>query len=406
MTKPHQSLKSAAEDKTLNDVSKSLPTYLLDPRKIAIEPGFNARPIYPDHVAYMKQLQADGVDTGYLIVQMVDGAPIIRDGHHRLTAVMERIAEGINVEKVKVLEFKGDEVDATFFMLGTQSGQQYTPLEVGGKYAELVNIRGLSYAQIAKRRGKSVQHVKDCISLTQQPVELKEMITSGAVKATTALKLVKKEGSKEALKSIKEGIVVSKGKPITQKVIDNLAKNVITDAQKRTATAREHIAAMLDSPAFDGPTKAHLRDTLALLDGKVSRISAKAPDNKEIVQSWLSHHKGSTHSDVQRAANLLHDLVTGKPIPDDNSGSAQFYSHMVWLQDMAAHNKDDKHRAAAHWFMAVLNAKRTGSEIAPAPSMLSLADALEAEMQSGGTVFAESLCPEKTALINYIRGRK
>ncbi len=184
MSKIHQSLKSAAEDKSLDGIGKSLSTYAMNPTIIVVEEGFNARPIYPEHVAYLKQLQDAGIDTGYLTVQMVDGVPTLRDGHHRLAAIMARIAEGQEVASVKVLEFKGDEVDAVFHMLATQSGQQYTPLELGGKYAELVNKRGLSFQQIATRRGMSAQHVKDCIRLTQQPTELKALVADGVIKAS------------------------------------------------------------------------------------------------------------------------------------------------------------------------------------------------------------------------------
>ncbi len=405
MSKVHQSLKSLAEDKTQEGIGKSLTTYTMDPRLIQIEDGFNARSIYPEHVAYLKQLQEDGVDTGYLTVQVVDGVPTLRDGQHRLTAIMHRIAEGQEVATVKVLEFKGDEVDATFHMLATQSGRQYTPLELGGKYSELVNKRGLPFSEIAKRRGMSVQHVKDCIRLTEQPVELKELIQSGAIKASTALKQVKKEGAKAALTTIKEGLIAGKGGPVTQKVIDNLAKNVVSDAQKRASAANEHVAAMLDSPAFDGPTKTALRSFADLLEGKTKRIALRQ-DPDAVVLDWLTKQFSSEHTDVQRSAALLLDLLKGKRLPDDNSPGAQFYGHMVWLQDMAAHNKDVCYRSAAHWFMAVLNARKTGGEIAPAPAIMSLEDAMRAEFDSGGAVRAETLCPEQTTLINYLRGRK
>lgn len=406
-TKIHASLKSASEDKTLGSISKSVPTFMVDPRIIVVEPGFNARPVYPEHVAYLEGLIESGVDVGFLTLQTIDGNPTIRDGEHRWTAYMNLIARGFEIKRVKAVEFKGDEKAARYMMLGTQSGLQYTPAQLGEQYRILQNTFGDSYAEIAKARGRSTQHVKDMIRLCEQPVELKAMIADGTVSAATALKLVKKEGGNGAISTIKEGLKTGKKGPITQKVIDNLAKNVVPEAVKRGAVAREHIEAMLDSPAFDGPTKSVLSDALALVTGKTQRI---APVNREqgdltAIRSWLDYQKSSKHSDVQRAAFLLSDACRGKALPEDTSGGAQFYSFMVWLQDMAANSKEPNFRAASHWFIAVLNAKRSGIEIAPAPQVLSFEDAMRAEMQSGGATLAEHLCPEQAELIAWARGR-
>jgi hypothetical protein len=406
MSKIHASLKSASEDKENDAIGKSVPTFGVDPRVIVVEAGFNARPIYPEHVAYLKGLIVAGVDVDHVKLQMVDGVPTMRDGHHRLAAFMELIAEGNDIKRIKAIEFKGDEKAARYMMLGTQSGLKYTPAQLGDQYKILMNTFGDSYAEIAKARGMSTQHVKDMIRLCEQPVELKAMIADGTVSAATALKLVKKEGAKAATATIKEGIQTGKKGPITQKVIDNLAKNVVPEAVKRTTAAREHVEAMLDSPAFDGPTKSVLNDALSIISGKVQRIAPAARvDSLPILREWLGQQKESGHSDVQRAAYLLFDIAGGAKPPEDTSGGAQFYSFMVWLQDMAANSKEPNFRAASHWFMAVLNAKRSGVELAPAPQVLSFEDALRAEMQSGGATLAEHLCPEQAALIAWARGR-
>lgn len=404
MTKIHASLKSASEDKALDSISKSVPTFLVDPRVIVVEPGFNARSVVPEHVVYLKGLIESGVDVGFLTVQTIDGNATIRDGEHRLTAFLELIAEGFDIKRVKVIEFKGDEKAARYMMLGTQSGLKYTPAQLGEQYKILMNTFGDSYAEIAKARGMSTQHVKDMIRLCEQPVELKAMINDGTVSAATALKLVKKEGAKAATETIKEGLKTGKKGPITQKVIDNLAKNVVPEAIKRGAAACDHVAAMLDSPAFDGPTKGVLKDALSLINGKVQRI-APTPKDDTNIHLWLDDQRDSQHSDVQRAAFLLTDVLCKKKLPEDTSGGAQFYSFMVWLQDMAANSTEPNFRAASHWFMAVLNAKRSGIELAPAPQVLSFEDAMRAEMQSGGATLAEHLCPEQAALIAWARGR-
>lgn len=405
MTKPAPSLKAASESKDDDSVNKSVPTFMVDPRIVVVIPEFNARPLDPDHVAYLKGLRKAGVDIGFYTLQMIDGKPAIRDGHHRHAADMELIAEGVDIKKVKAIEFKGDEKAAILYMLGTQSGKQYSPLQIGEQYAKLINTFGMSYREIAEARGMSDQHVKDAIRLTEQSVELKGMITSGQIAPATALKLVKKEGEKQAIETIKKAAAapgVKVGKPITQKAIDKLGQSYVSEATRNGDACQKHILAMLDSPAFDAQTKAALRDVVALVQGKKDRI---APKINDIVRAWLDDHRSGAHSHVAQAAALLRDVIDKKKLPEDNSVGAAYYGHMTWVQRLAESSQKVTVRAAAHWFCAVLESQNTNREIAPAPSVLGLEDALRSEMDSGGHVLAETLCPEQTALIAWARGR-
>jgi hypothetical protein len=397
MTKIAPSLKAASEIKGNDSISKSVPTFYVDPRIIVVEEGFNARPIDPEHVAHLKELKRAGIDTGFLTLQMIDGKPTLRDGHHRHAADLELIAEGVDIQKVKAIEFKGDEKAAILMMLATGSNKPYTPMQLGEQYVKLVNTFGMTYAEVAGQRGMSTQHVKDMIRLTEQPVELKAAIASGEVKAATALKMVKKEGATAALASIREARVIAPNKPITQKVIDNLAKNVVPEAQKRGGAAREHIEAMIDSPSVPAHDKDHLRDTLRIMVGG----SAKTPDIPQFLAT-MREHKDSR---VRTAAALLLDVVAGKTLPEDVSGAAAYYGHIVTLQDRAAKHKDPAVRAATFWYLAVLDNKRKAADVAPAPSVMSIGDALQAEKDSGGAVMAETLCPEEAAIIAWVRGR-
>lgn len=404
----YPSIKAAAEDKNNDAVSKSTPTFMIDPRVVKVKEGFNARPIDADHVAYLKRLKKSGVDTGEYTVQMVDGEIYIRDGHHRHAADMELIAEGEPILRVKAKEFKGDEKAAIFYMLGTQSGKGYTPLQVGEQYTKLVNLYGMSYAEIAEQRGMSEQHVKDAIRLTEQPVELKTIIQEGGITSSTALKLVKQVGATEALKTIKQAAAqpgVKAGRPITQKVLDSLGNSYVEESAKKKSECSTHLSAMLESPAFDQASKAAIRRVLDLVDGKTQAIPRDKAADKAAVDAFLEGQKDSSHGGVKDAAHLLSDVLHKCPLPADGSPQARAYGHHVWLQDMSTTSQKPTFRAAAHWFLAVLNADRTGAEVAPAPSVLPLDQAMQAEMESGGNVMAETLCPEHASLIGYFKGR-
>jgi len=404
----YPSIKAAAEDKGNDAVSKSTPTFLIDPRVVKVIPGFNCRPIDPEHVARMKALRKAGVDTAEYTVQMINGDICIIDGHHRHAADMELIAEGEPILRVKAKEFKGDEKAAILYMLGTQSGKGNTPLQVGEQYAKLVNRFGMSYDEIAEQRGMSAQHVKDAIRLTEQPVELKTAINEGVITSSTALKLVKQKGSTEAIETIKRAAAqpgVKVGKPITQKVIDNLGASFVGESAQQKGACIKHLTAMIESPGFDVQSKAVLRRVLDLVEGKTLAIPREKAADKAAVEVFLAENRDHKNNGVSVAAHLLSDVLAKRPVPDEGSPGARAYGHHVWLQDMAANSPKTPFRAAAHWFLAVLNADRTGSEVAPAPSVLDPVAALEAERESGGHVLAETLCPEHAALITWARGR-
>lgn len=404
MTKIQPSLKAAAEAKDANGnkvtrVRKALPTFEGDPRDLVVVPGFNSRPIDEDHVKYFMSLRKAGVDTGYRTVQMIDGQQAIRDGHHRHEADMRLIAEGHHIESVKLLEFKGDEKAAIFLMLATQSGLKYTPMQLGVQYVKLVNTHGMSYAQVAAERGCSAQHVKDCIRLTEQPTEVKALIESGQVKSSTMLKAVKKSGAAEAVKQVKEAAKTSgKGK-----ATDKTIKGTVSAVVERTKQARDQVEAMLESPDFDGPTKDVLKKSLSVMNGYKLSFAVDPKLSAQILAAELDRHRTSEAFSVRQAVQTMIDHLAGKtpPAGDDHARS---YAFMVWLQDTARDSKDPHFRAAAHWFFAVMDSKRSRKEIAPAPSVLSLEDAMRSEMESGGAVMAETLCPEHADLIVWMRG--
>lgn len=429
MTKVQASLKSAAEDKEDTTVAKSVPTFTIDPTTIVVRPGFNSRPINEDHVKYFMALREAGVDTGHRTVQMIDGVRVLRDGHHRHEADMRLIAKGHKINSVKALEFKGDEKAAIFLMLATQSGLGYTPLQLGQQYVKLVNAHGMSYAEIATERGCSVQNVKDAIRLTEQPEELQNLIEAGTVTSTTALKLVKQTGSGNAAAEVIKAAALTaptktragKAKAVTQKAIDKVAppapkgitakdkanagKSVVTAATSRSDIVKDHLRYMLESPSITGPNRDHVKAVLAMCEGKTPEVPAERPVT---ASEFIERNLSSGNEVISAAAGVMFSVLTGKldRIPASGSPEAQDYGHRRWLEQMATGVRQEHKelRHAAHWFSAVLhNAARR--ELAPPPQVMSLEDAIRAEMDSEGAAKAIELCPEAADLIKYLRGK-
>jgi ParB-like chromosome segregation protein Spo0J len=186
------SLKVLAERK-IEGVNKQT-QFKVDPRIIEIEPGFNARPIDRDHVEAFKASIKAGSIVPPMFVRVEDGRIILVDGHHRETAYLELIEEGVEILSVDVIQFRGSDADRIAHMITTSQGLPLTPLQLGVSYRKLVAF-GWTPAQIAAKVGKSSTHVSQCILLGESNSDVQGMVARKEVAAHLAIKTVKKHGS-------------------------------------------------------------------------------------------------------------------------------------------------------------------------------------------------------------------
>jgi len=197
------SLKVAAEDKHNPAVSK-VTSFAVDPRVLEVEEGFNARPLNADHVAEMSLALRNGAIFPPLEVRVDGGHILIVDGHHRHAAALDAIAKGFDIKTLDVRHFRGNDADRVAHMITSASGLALTPLQLGVQYRKLIGF-GWTEAQIANRRGKSGQHVKDMIQLAEANSDVHQAINAGQITGTAALKMVKQHGSKAGA-VIQEGL--------------------------------------------------------------------------------------------------------------------------------------------------------------------------------------------------------
>lgn len=193
MMKKHVSLKTMAEDKELDAVSKAT-SFQVDPRHLKVKPGFNGRPIDPKHVRQMVEGWKNGATFPPIEVSVEDGEVFIVDGHHRHASALVAIDEGVEIKRIDARHFRGDEDDRILLMITSQQGLPLTPLQLGVQYARLVAL-GWTHAEIAARPGKTAQHVRDCIALTEAPLDVRKMLERGQVSADVVRKTVKQHGS-------------------------------------------------------------------------------------------------------------------------------------------------------------------------------------------------------------------
>jgi ParB family chromosome partitioning protein len=187
------SLKILAE-RHVDGVSKST-QFKLDPRIVEVEAGFNARPLDRAHIDAMKLAFKSGAVFPPIFVRVDNGRIILVDGHHRTTAFNELIAEGIEIQSVDAIQFRGNDADRVAHMLTSAQGLPLTPLEMGLSYRRLIGF-GWDVKQIAAKVGKTASHVGEMIKLAESNSDVQRMVASKQVSASNAVKMIRKHGEK------------------------------------------------------------------------------------------------------------------------------------------------------------------------------------------------------------------
>lgn len=186
------SLKVLAERKA-EGVQKST-QFRVDPKIIEIQDGFNARPIDQEHVAAMKMSMLAGSILPPLFVRVENDRIIMVDGHHQLTAIIQLLDKEHEIKRVDVVQFRGNDADRISHMLTSSQGKPLTPLQMGLQYRKLAGF-GWDEGEIAKKVGKSRQHVHDMVTLAESNSDVQGMVARGEVAAHVAITALRKHGS-------------------------------------------------------------------------------------------------------------------------------------------------------------------------------------------------------------------
>lgn len=190
----------------LKDLSKGLgrkDIFRIDPRVIEIQDGFNLRSERPDLEEYIDGLvdyiRNNGNIPGNLTVKMINNVPMIRDGHCRLRAVRKLIEDGFEIKSVpcESLDQKSNEADELALVFTTSQSLPLTQLEQA-EGVKRFRAMGFSNIEIAKKIGKSASTISNLLNLASAPVDVKAMVKSGEVSATTAVRS-KPEAIKKAV---------------------------------------------------------------------------------------------------------------------------------------------------------------------------------------------------------------
>lgn len=207
------SLKKIAESKDQTAIGiKKVTDYMLDPRAISIKPGFNARdmvnmsPRTRQHVDNIKAAIRANEVMPPLDVRVEGDKIYVVEGHCRLVANHELIAEGMEIMLVHVRQFNGNDEDADFHVLNSANQLHLTRLEQGRKYKGRVSL-GWTVAQIAERARVSPSYVEQNLMLANADSDVQRMLEHDVVSAKVAIAAIRKHGAKAGayLQSIVDG---------------------------------------------------------------------------------------------------------------------------------------------------------------------------------------------------------
>lgn len=173
------------------------------------EPGFNLRIEGPDLEASIDRL-AEFIANGGQIPPLevrprAEGGAWVVDGHRRRRALWKlddagRLPRTPNKDNPEILEawvsvvaFEGSDADRVARIISSQENEKLSPLELADGYKRLKAF-GWTTEQIAKKVGKTRQHVEQVVTIGNANTDVQNLVAAGQVSATTAAQVVREHG--------------------------------------------------------------------------------------------------------------------------------------------------------------------------------------------------------------------
>lgn len=216
--------------------------YMIPLGIVRIRPGFNdARKADPDYPAHIRELADSLKANGWMrhkpLVGVIgaDGHAYPSDGHSRYEAAILANSEGAAIENIPFMpEQKGtNEEDRIYGLILNNNGKRLTPLGEALVIKQLVG-RGIDEKEIARRLGFAPQKVAARLTLIAAPSAIRDMVSTGELSATTAVKTIKQQGAK-AVETLEAGKAAAKaaGKAkVMPKHLDQKPERAITDTTR------------------------------------------------------------------------------------------------------------------------------------------------------------------------------
>jgi ParB/RepB/Spo0J family partition protein len=152
----------------------------------------------------------------------------IVEGYRRHEAYGRLIAEGLPVDLINIVQFKGSKEDRIARIVTSNNQVELKPLEMAKVYKQLSTLN-MTPAQIAEKVHKSRPHVDGYLLLANANHDVQELVRSKLVSADTAINCIREHGEKAGV-FLQEALQKRGGKKITMGSIKgkSLPKKIAT----------------------------------------------------------------------------------------------------------------------------------------------------------------------------------
>ncbi len=221
---------------------------------IHIEPGFNVPETKEEFEARVEAMiahrKAGGQFPPVEVRPRDKGGVWLVDGHARLECDKRAFKQGVpgladpkdGKLYLLTIPFIGNDADRVARTITSAEGRTLSQLQLANRYKLLASFQW-TVSQIAAKVGKTDEHVRNILKLAEADTEVQQMVATGKVSASEAVKVIKKhgEGAKTVLKAAVKSAAKAGKKKVTAKTLN---------ADKTSAAAEKKQALETDAAFF------------------------------------------------------------------------------------------------------------------------------------------------------------
>ena len=314
---------STKEITRLRDLKTSARDQLMiDPRIIIIDDSFNPRNYdLPENHAHLDALKRSIRENGVLVPLLVRydaarKAAVLNDGECRLRAVLELIAEGVEILTVPTIQVSGgNESDRLLIAITANTGKPLSKWELGNAFQRLYKF-GWDEPKIATKTGYVERFIREAMELADAPDEIKQLLSSQAVTPSLALAELRANGS-AAVETLKAAAVAAQSSG--QKTAKRAKSKSLPPAKPQTENDPAPIARTQPAPksqaALCPEVMAALVDLMSDVSAEDLNAAKDDPDVEIIVKGGFL---------LKLASFLLSEMVTEKEAKHILAGDVAF----------------------------------------------------------------------------------
>ncbi|WP_176115259.1 pyridoxal phosphate biosynthetic protein PdxJ [Burkholderia cepacia] len=261
--------------------------------QIHYDPADNIRAV---DLAWVNELTVLMIQHGYdkgsplhCYVRKVEGKDLfyVYKGQHRYLAAGKAIKAGKDLGKIPLVVRDSREVDrAKMVVDGYNNNRQKaaSPLDLATSIAELRDVHQYDTKQICAELNITEQSIRDAALLEKAPVELHDLVRSGAIAGTLAIDEIRMHGGDKALERIVSGLSKAKEAGKSKVTKKHLAGDTLTAKPTEPKAAKvnevrakqllQALQSVLHDPAFDQLSPGTMHAVHAGLNGMADLLDA------------------------------------------------------------------------------------------------------------------------------------